>query len=64
MQDVACSEVDRLKVSSEQLEIMGAELLKELVLRPAGHTCSLTCRESAPGEPYVSVQEPTVPKCT
>jgi hypothetical protein len=55
MQDVVRSEIDRLQMRGKQVEIVGVEPLKEFVLGPAGHARSLACRESAPGEPYVSL---------
>jgi hypothetical protein len=49
MQDMVRSEVHRLQMRGKQLEIVGVERLEKLVLGPAGHNYSLTCRESAPG---------------
>ena len=65
MQDVVRGELDRLQVRREQLEILGAELRSRSFLgRPV---TLLVSGSSLAGnrhreEPYVSAQEPTVPK--
>jgi hypothetical protein len=49
----------------KKFEISGGELPEQIVLGPTGHSFfSWLAGNRRRSEPYVSVAEPTVPKCT
>jgi hypothetical protein len=65
MQDVARLDFDRLEIGCEKLEISWGKLPEQIVLGPTGHSFfSCLAGNRRRPEPYVSVAEPTVPKCT